>query len=55
MYEVGSDLLRVASFALVAHGHEEMGENLPAVCADLSHFVFATSAWLISLKYLLAR
>jgi hypothetical protein len=26
-----------------------------AVCADLSHFVFATSAWLISLKYLLAR
>ena len=27
----------------------------PAVCADLSHFVFAASAWLISLKYLLAR
>jgi hypothetical protein len=26
-----------------------------AVCADLSHFVFVTSAWLISLKYLLAR
>jgi hypothetical protein len=28
MYEVGTDLLRVASFALVAHGYEEMGENL---------------------------
>jgi len=28
MYEVGSDLLRVASLALVAHGYEEMGENL---------------------------
>jgi hypothetical protein len=29
--------------------------KVAAVCADLSHFVFATSAWLISLKYLLAR
>jgi hypothetical protein len=28
MYEVGSDLLRVASLALVANGYEEMGENL---------------------------
>lgn len=28
MFEVGSDLLRVASFALVAHGYEEMGKNL---------------------------
>jgi hypothetical protein len=28
MFEVGSDLLRVASFALAAHGYEEMGENL---------------------------
>jgi hypothetical protein len=28
MFEVGCDLLRVASFALAAHGYQEMGENL---------------------------
>jgi hypothetical protein len=40
--------------ALETFGWEGLGGST-AVCADLSHFVFATSAWLISLKYLLAR